>query len=119
MPYAIKKGIGVDYNEVLQRYDRRFKDNQEIVATFLVDINSKKYVKDLRSITIDEKEIIQIIQNSILSFSNNAVKSLIVETNDLNIVFVRTAEDSNGHLYIIVAKKQLALGALLSIVKSV
>jgi len=119
LPYAIKKGMDVDYNEVLQRYDRRFKDNQEIVATFLVDINSKKYVKNLRSNNVDEKELLKIIKSAILPFSNNTVKSLIIETNEWNIVFVSASDTQNDHLYIVVARRRLALGALLSIVKNV
>ncbi len=111
----------MNYNEVLRRYDLRFKDNLDVVATFLIDIKSSKYVKNLRNNNINEKELVKILQYATRLFSDTVtpVNSLVIERDDWNIVFIRVCDDDNNHLYITVAKKRLALGALLSMVKGI
>ena len=111
----------MNYNEVLRRYDLHFKDNLDIVATFLIDIKSYKYVKNMRKNNIDEKELVKILQYSTRLFSDTVtpVNMLVVERDDWNIVFIRVSDDEKNHLYITVANKRLALGALLSLVKGV
>lgn len=108
----------MDYNGLLEEYDLRFKNSQDIVATFLLDIDSKKYVKRIRERGINETELIKILQSAFLPFSNNMVKSLIIETNDWNIVFLKISKEGRDLLYVVVARRRMALGALLSIMKS-
>lgn len=108
----------MDYNGLLDEYNLRFKNSQDVVASFLLDIDSKKYVKHIKESGIDEKELIKILQSAILPFSNGMVKSLIIETNDWNIVFLKVLEEESDLLYVVVAKRKMALGALLSIMKS-
>ena len=107
----------MDYNAILEEYDLRFRNSRDIVATFLLDLNNKKYVKNMRDSNISKVELLKILQNSISLFSNDIIKSVIIEAVDWNIVFLRLPNEKDTLLYVVVAKKRMALGALLSVMK--
>lgn len=108
------------YNKIFETYNSYLTNRKEIIATFLIDTDSGKYIRDIKKDFKNEDELIKILESSLQLISNTklSLNSLIIESDECNILFSHQ-KGKEDYIYVIVSDKKLALGAILSILKKI
>ena len=108
--------------DILDLHIAKYSDREEIEAIFIIDLNSKKYAKYIRS------EISQEIEDNILSlitrgasiFENRVLELMTMEVDFGHILLKRlNKKEYSEHITVFVANKSMKLGKLLTISKNI